>query len=347
MIRLMKSVVAFLVLGMIFSSCERETSLENTGNNQQNTPSQGTTSGTALFVVAGTPGPCTTLDINGIYKAGTALDGTNTVVIQVNVTAIGTYSISTAITNGIYFAASGDFTATGLQSVTLQGQGIPIATGTFNYMAGANSCSFPINVQSAGTVTANCKACVYIPMCDGSSYTYQDTTAQGVSTTVQNASFERDTLIDGVVYQKFNVTGSQGTLYYNCSAGVTNIVTFNVATGGALIPRIDETLLKANSPVGTLWQNALNLGSGVTATYEWSLVEKGVAHTVLGNNYPDVAHVHLSVTTVVPGVGTIPAAEGDYYYGKNVGLIENEMYDLSSGVPVQNLHRVLQTYSIP
>lgn len=347
MIRFLSPVLAFMFLGLIFSGCERETSLENVGDNQQNAPAQGTTSGTALFVVAGTPGPCTTPDINGTYRAGTALDGTNTVVVQVNVTAVGTYSITTAITNGIYFAGSGDFTATGLQSVTLQGQGIPISTGTFNYMAGANSCSFPVTVQSAGSITTNCKACAYVPMCDGSSYTYVDTTSQGAATNVQNVSFERDTLIDGAVYQKFNVTGSQGTLYYNCAAGVTNIVTFNVAFSGAVIPRIDETLLKANSPVGTTWQNSINLGSGVTATYDWSIAEKGISRSVLGNTYPDVIRVHLSVSTAIPGVGTIPAAEGDYYYGKNVGLIENEMYDLTSGFPVQSLHRVLQAYSIP
>lgn len=346
MVRFLMPVSVLLTFALFFAACEKETSQENIGDNQQNTAAQGTTSGTAAFVVSGTPGPCTTPTVSGTYKAGTALDGTNTVTVLVNVTSTGTYSISTAITNGIYFAASGDFTTTGLQSVVLQGQGIPISTGTYNYMAGANSCTFPIVVESGGGVTTNCKACVYIPMCDGSVYTYVDTTTSGVTTTNQNVTFVSDTLIDGTVYQKFIVTGSPNNPYYNCTAGVTNIVSLNVTSSGVVVPRVDQTLLKANSPVGTTWQNSLVV-SGVSIVYDWSIAEKGISRTVLGNTYPDVIRVHLSVSANVPGVGLIPSSEADYYYAKNVGLIETENIDVSSGMPMQTLHRVLQAYSIP
>jgi hypothetical protein len=347
--RLVKILPVLIVFALLLNSCEKDTSLENAGNSQQNNTAQpGTSSGTSLFVMAGAPDNCLTPSINGVYHAGTALDGTNTVTLLINVTTIGTYTIATATTNGIYFSATGTFTTTGIQSVTFQGQGIPIATGTYNFMAGANGCVFAVVVQSGGAVTVDCKSCSYVPMCDGSSYTYIDTTASGVNPpSVSNLTFLIDTTIDGAAYKKFSSSGN-GNIYYNCLAGVSTIVTFNsTSMGGVSVARIDQTLLKANSPVGTTWQNSINLGSGITAQYDWSIVAKGIPHTVLGISFPDVIQVHLSMSTIVPLVGTIPSAEGDYYYAKNVGLVDNELYDISSGIPVLQLHRVLQSYFIP
>ena len=78
--------------------------------------------------------------------------------IQVNVTAVGSYSIITNTVNGIYFSASGNFNAVGLQIVELKSKGIPINYGEFTYALG--DCDF--------------KRYTYIP-----DKRYKDTTIQG------------------------------------------------------------------------------------------------------------------------------------------------------------------------
>jgi hypothetical protein len=95
-------------------------------------------------------GSCSNYQIHGTYFAGRALSqDTNTVVVQVNVTQVGAYTVSTNTVNGYSFFASGVFISTGIQNVTMKGQGTPVATGTNNFTvtAGSSTCSFPITVQ--------------------------------------------------------------------------------------------------------------------------------------------------------------------------------------------------------
>lgn len=76
-------------------------------------------------------------------------------VIQVNVIQPGNYSFSTNNVNGVQFTASGTFTATGTQSVTLNATGTPV-----NYTVDNNSISYIINgASNACSFTRN----VYLP----------------------------------------------------------------------------------------------------------------------------------------------------------------------------------------
>jgi gliding motility-associated-like protein len=60
--------------------------------------------------------------------------------IQVNITSVGQYSITTNTVNGIYFSANGTFRSTGLQTVELRSSGAPINYGEFTYAIG--DCDF-------------------------------------------------------------------------------------------------------------------------------------------------------------------------------------------------------------
>lgn len=76
-------------------------------------------------------------------------------VIQVDVIQPGNYFFSTNNVNGVQFAASGTFTATGTQSVTLNATGTPV-----NYTVDNNSISFIINgASNVCSFTRN----VYLP----------------------------------------------------------------------------------------------------------------------------------------------------------------------------------------
>lgn len=107
-------------------------------------------SNSATFTFPSAVSDCKLVTVTGNYIAASALTSSNTLAgIQVNVTAPGTYYLSTVPNNGISFTASGSFTTTGLQTITLTGSGTPITSGSFNYSPGNNGCSFTITVLPA------------------------------------------------------------------------------------------------------------------------------------------------------------------------------------------------------
>ena len=115
---------------------------------------------TAVYTLGGAPGNCTGVVLAGTYQASVAATTANTATIDVNVTTVGSYSITTAVVNGISFSALGSFTSLGPQSVTLTATGIPSAAGPFNYAvtANANTCSFSVT-YTPGTAPTNFIQC--------------------------------------------------------------------------------------------------------------------------------------------------------------------------------------------
>lgn len=96
-----------------------------------------TTGGTAAMTITS----CSTT-ATGAMTAGTAVSGVSQ-TLTVNVTAIGTYSISTAPSNGVTFSGSGTFTATGSQNIVLTATGTPTVAGTASFVLNTTpSCTF-------------------------------------------------------------------------------------------------------------------------------------------------------------------------------------------------------------
>jgi len=118
--------------------------------------------GPAVFTLEGAPNACTGAIVNGSYATGLALTASNTVVINVNVTTIGTYNISTTY-QGMVFSGTGAFINTGVQAVTLTGSGTPTTGGanTVPVTIGTSTCSFVVNVSSpaVGTLGGAPTAC--------------------------------------------------------------------------------------------------------------------------------------------------------------------------------------------
>jgi hypothetical protein len=130
------------------------TIIYGTSNCEVNIIVGATTSSTSTFTFGGAPGNCTAANVAGTYTVGTALTSANTVVIQVNVTVLGSYSISTNIVNGLSFSKNGIFTTTGPQTVTLVGSGTPTLAGANNLtIAGTSGCTFIVTVLP-GTVVS-------------------------------------------------------------------------------------------------------------------------------------------------------------------------------------------------
>jgi hypothetical protein len=104
--------------------------------------------GTAIYSMGGAPNSCTGFTITGSWKAGQIIQaGVNTVVMNVNVTAIGLYSITIPAVNGVSFVGSGVFNNLGVQSILLNASGTPVNSGAFNYTVSSTTtnCTFSIN----------------------------------------------------------------------------------------------------------------------------------------------------------------------------------------------------------
>jgi len=140
--------------------------------------------GAAVYGLSGAGSTCVNASFQGTYTAGVATNASNTLTVEVNVTTIGTYSM-TATAGGITFTKSGAFSATGIQTVILTASGTPTAAGTvtFPVVAGTSTCSKDLTVNSGSsaavyTLTGTPGAC--------GSFTPQGTYTQGVALTAAN-----------------------------------------------------------------------------------------------------------------------------------------------------------------
>lgn len=137
-----KALLGFLLLIVLVFSCQKERSYEK-GNAPESSGS----------LQSGTTGDCLGNVVSGIYKMDTVLNSANYVDIKVDVTTSGSYLISSDTINGIFFAATGTFTTTGVNTVRLLGTGTPAAPGTaiFTVTYDSTQCTFSIPTVSGGT----------------------------------------------------------------------------------------------------------------------------------------------------------------------------------------------------
>lgn len=96
---------------------------------------------------------CGSATVNGVYKVGTALTASNTITLPVNVSALGSYTVTTNTVDGISFSGSGTFTATGNQNITLSGTGTPASTSVK---------TITITSDSQGGVSTTCSVNVIV-----------------------------------------------------------------------------------------------------------------------------------------------------------------------------------------
>jgi hypothetical protein len=282
----------------------------------------------AMGTLGGGPGTCTPVTPAGTYTQGVALTSSNTLQIQVNVTTLGAYTITTNTVNGVNFSKSGTFTTTGIQNVILTGSGTPTNSGSQNFAVtfGTSTCNFAITFI-AGTPPAT----DYFPTTIGLNWTYGLQGGTPTDSLFDNVINYNKT-VSGKVYstiaeESFPVTGiPDDSLYFRKSGGdyyqLENFL-FDAPTNGEFI------FLKDNVAQGTIWQSQNFTGSSGGTTYtafiKMTLTAKSVTATSGSVTSTDVIKVHYDYyVTTVP----IPFATEDRWFAKGIGLI----YDsLSSG----------------
>jgi hypothetical protein len=330
--------IAILLAAGVFAACTKDYSVESPGS------SIGNSYGSSVYTLQGSPYACTMDSIFGTYVQGQALDSVNRVVVSVSVSSVGTYAISTATIYGISFHASGIFKTLGVQNVSLYGSGTPLAAGTFNYIPGANGCSFALTISGPDTVI-DCKACDYMPTCEGSTYTYIDS-VPSYGSTLRNADYlsVSDTSIGGLAYRRIISPG--GYSYYNCVNGTTTMLVYNMAptiTGTYIPVPFQHIVLESNAAIGASWSSNVANSYGQNFSYVYYIAEKGIARTVLDSVYSQVIHVNTAIHLISGGTNTIIGSE-DFYYARNVGLIERDSSDNNGTIKAQTF---LQSYSVP
>ena len=105
-----------------------------------------TSNNTSLGTLGNSAGQCMPSTVAGTYTQNVTLSTNNTVQVQVNVTTLGTYAITTNTVNGVSFSANGSFTTLGVQNVTLNGTGTPSSSGlkTYTVTYGSSTCTFDV-----------------------------------------------------------------------------------------------------------------------------------------------------------------------------------------------------------
>jgi hypothetical protein len=166
----------------------------------------------------------------------------------------------------------------------------------------------------------------YMPLTPGSTWTYS---SSGSSFTL--AATNRDTVANGKTYRV--VTNSAGSNYYFGKNG--NEYYRYGALAALNLSGVEELYLKDNLDVSGTWAtsqvfNAPGIPIPLTANLTHAIKSKGGSRTVSGKTFNDVIHVRLDIS--VTGFGSVGG--GDFYYAKNIGMIENTF---SVTLPGQNI----------
>lgn len=292
---------------------------------------------TSVGTLGGSPNTCTGTTPAGTYTQGIALGSTNTATIQVNVTTPGTYTISTNLVNGVTFSKSGTFSATGTQSVVLNGSGIPVNSGSQTYTVtfGSSTCTFAINYLP-GTPVSD-----YFPTTPGSFWAYGANATD--SFLIKATSGTK--AITGNTYNIFTYEDIPSTgldsLYYRKGGGLY-YENFNVQSllgAPGTPPDVEYKFLDANVAAGTSWQspNFTLTDQGVTYTVfiKMTLTEKATTPTTSGIvTSSDVLKVNYEYNASAAGSPSVVFFKEVRWFAKNIGLIYNSFEDPSGPGPV-------------
>jgi len=286
---------------------------------------------------------CSSPVINGVYKVGTALTTANTVTLNVTVTTIGPWSLSTTpAVNGIIFTGSGTFTTTGAQTITLTGSGTPVsaATSSFPVTVGTATCNFSITVVPAGgnaTFTITCTGAVpagtYIA---GTPLTAANTITLNVNVTVIGSwSVTTAPAVNGIIFSgtgTFAATGAQTIVLTGSgtpTAGGTNTFTVTGATATCTFQCTTTAAISDYFP-RTTFSNWSYQFDGVATD---SLLTKVIQTTLPANG--NTYNIFMSTDGTTPGFDS--TANGQYasYYRRS-GNDYLEWIDMGSYVGLDN-----------
>lgn len=281
----------------------------------------------AIGNLGGSPTNCTPFVINGTYNQEVALNNTNTIQVQVNVTRTGPYGITTNTVGGINFFKAGVFSTTGLQTVILEGRGVPGLSGNQNFTVtfGTSSCTFAINVIAAPLN--------FIPTTLNSNWSYAATSTPDPVDSLYKQSLPNFLQFNGQTFREFSEinefflnhnssyrkSGSNYYFYYN-HFDDTHSLGFLEATGE--IKQLDE-----NALVGATWISNINgwvngVSTNAPVRVQGTVLEKGVSVSLpTGLNFSNVTKVRLDFYDMTFPSSPVFVYSEERWFAFGVGLI--------------------------
>ena len=160
--------------------------------------------------------PCAACSISGTMAQGVAISGV-TMTLNVNVTQLGTWSITAGPTNGITFSGSGTFTALGCQAIILTATGTPTTAGATTWTT---------NTTPSGSATATVAA--LSPSSGGSAVISAWSGVNGCNVGAGTNNSPAGVMRGGVLNTM--VVGISTTDTIQLSATVTTAGTYNITT---------------------------------------------------------------------------------------------------------------------
>lgn len=213
----------------------------------------------------------------------------------------------------------------------------------------------------------NCIDCTYLPVCDSSVFVYTDSTSSSLDTLTNVMSVYEDTTIGGKTFKSVSGFATFNTgLFANCDnqdyrllfpvsalgIDIDSLITELLTQLPLPIPpnlinfpeTIQTSVLKANLPVNAQWTDTIYQVSippliTFSAGIAYTIVGKGLQRSIYQNSYNDVIHVKSELLIVSSFINIPLDITIDYFFAKDVGLIEVQ---LSQASVVQ---RVLKLYS--
>lgn len=293
--------------------------------------------GSAVFTIA-----CSGATPVGTYVAGTALTASNTITLNVNVTTVGTWSVTTSpAVNGIVFSGTGTFATTGAQTITLTGSGTPTAAGTntFTVTGGSATCTFQCTTTAVAIFD-------YFPRTNYSNWSY-DVGPDSLLTKVIQPTLAANGNAYNIFLSKDGTTpgfdstlnGQFASYYRKSGSDYFEWIAMGYYVGMDAPLWMEYTFLKDNQTVGSTWNSAEFTGQfnqppnpAFTATLRWefTIMQQNAAVTVNGTSYPNTIEVKQELKQKAGGVWTpVPIAAIRSFYARDKGLIKQDIYVLN------------------
>lgn len=300
--------------------------------------------GNAAFTFSGSPGGCTNAAVQGTFVEGNTMTITNKAVIQVNVTTLGAFSISTApAVNGVTFALAGNFTAIGVQNVELLASGTPVAAGTFTFSLtnGTTTCTFPVTFAPPTPTPSD-----YFPRTANSNWSYEIDNVANDSLLVK--ALPNTITPGGTAFTIFMGTddaslGFDSSGYYRKVGGNYNQWMDMGDFWGLNDPLwMEYTFLKDDQPVGHTWYTPTVSGNftdnggntfPVQVRMRYKILEKDISVQIVSSIstilYPNtiVVEEEYEIFNGTAWVEVGSAGSARFFYARNVGLIQVQFLD--------------------
>jgi hypothetical protein len=302
----------------------------------------------AAYTLQGSPNSCLNDTVKGSFIKGFALDTSAKIIVTLNVTAVGPYSITTDTVNGYYFSGSGVFSHTGTQTIVLAGTGTPINAGNdvFRISGASSSCSFSNTVFIPTTPGTNPD---HFPLTLGSFWNYDDLFNKGDTI---GRSITGTTVTNGYTYsvmQEILPFGGPNQYYFRKSSNnyydyaPVDKYTNSMQYSPAIIQ--DFNFLKEGLNTGDSWQSptysgTATFGQVILLYYNFVCKNANAAVVVNGKAFTNVYIITMQPN--ISAVGYSPGPTGElytFYYAKGVGLIyysEANMYYTQPKAQIRN-----------